>query len=87
MLAQMDAWLAAIEADRLPGTRAEKVARNRPAGLVDGCYESALHLVTDAAECARLYPYASNPRIAAGEGWTSDRLKCALKPVDPADHG
>ena len=30
-------------------------------------------------------PYYANPRIAAGEPFTNDVLKCQLKPLDPLD--
>ena len=86
MLASMEQWLSNIAADRSNGAAAEKVARNKPADLVDSCYTAALEKVTDMARCARLYPYSSEARIVAGEPWTADRLKCTLKWVDTRDY-
>jgi hypothetical protein len=85
-LASMDAWLANLASDRSDRSAAEKVARNKPQGLVDACYTSSLQRITDPAQCAQLYPYASDPRLVAGATWTDDRLKCARKPVDPRDY-
>ena len=73
-----------------PGTRKDlfaghKVARNKPAELVDACYTDA-GKVTDAARCQALFPISGNPRMAAGEPMTNDILKCALKPVRRADY-
>jgi hypothetical protein len=34
----MDRWLAAIEADHRPGSRADQVRRNRPVEATDGCF-------------------------------------------------
>ena len=86
MLAAMDHWLANIAADESGASKAQKVARNKPAELVDSCYTAALQKVTDPARCAQLYPYSSEARIVAGEGWTADRLKCTLKSVDSRDY-
>ena len=60
--------------------------KGKPAELVDSCYTAALEKVTDPARCAQLYPYSSEARIVAGEGWTADRLKCTLKSVDSRDY-
>jgi hypothetical protein len=87
MLDQMDAWLNAIRNDKAPATTAlEKVVRNKPRDLVDACYTDKIERVTDRATCAQLFPYAANPRLAAGEPLTNDRLKCELKPIDRKDY-
>jgi hypothetical protein len=82
----MDQWLANIAADTGSGTQAEKVARDKPAELVDSCYDSSLAKITNAAQCAQMFPYYNDPRLAAGAPATDDVFKCALKPVDPADY-
>lgn len=82
----MDQWLAAIAADNGPGTKAQKVVRNKPSALVDACYDGSLNKITDAATCARMFPYYGDPRLAAGAPATDDVFKCALKPVDAADY-
>jgi hypothetical protein len=45
-----------------------------------------LQKVTNPAQCAQLFPYFGNPRIAAGEPLKQDVLKCQLKPVNSADY-
>ncbi len=59
---------------------------NKPADLVDSCYTASLERITDMSQCAQLFPYFSEPRIVAGEPWTADRVKCALKPIDARDY-
>jgi Tannase-like family of unknown function (DUF6351) len=86
MLDALDHWLANIAADTLPGTQAEKVARNKPSDAVDACYTLSLQKITDAAQCAQMFPYFKDPRLVAGASAIDDVFKCALKPVDPADY-
>ncbi|HEX2542657.1 MAG TPA: DUF6351 family protein [Caldimonas sp.] len=85
-LDRMDQWLAAIRADTSSRSKAEKVARLKPADLVDACYPAATQKVTDAATCAAMFPYSEDPRMAAGGPVTSDVFKCTLKPVSAADY-
>jgi len=82
----MDQWLASIAADNGPGTQAQKVVRNKPASLVDSCYDASLNRITSAAQCAQTFPYYKDPRLVAGALATDDVFKCALKPVDAADY-
>ena len=81
----LDQWLAAMAADTAPGTQREKVARNRPAGLTDSCFNSELEETTDAAACAEMFPVYGNPRSVAGARPAADQMKCQLKPVDQTD--
>jgi len=78
----LDRWLAAIAADTAPGMQREKVARNRPAGLTDSCFNADLQETTDAAVCANIFPAYGNPRSVAGARPASDQIKCQLKPID-----
>jgi len=82
----MDQWLANITADVEPGARAERVVRDKPAALVDSCYDSSLNKFTSAAQCTQLYPYHADPRLVAGAPATDDVFKCGLKPVDASDY-
>jgi Tannase-like family of unknown function (DUF6351) len=82
----MDQWLANIAGDDDTGTDAEKVVRNKPAELIDSCYDSSLQKTTSAAQCAQMYPYYKDPRLVAGAPATDDVFKCTLKPVDVADY-
>src|SRR5580698_767685 len=87
-LAQMDAWLTAINNDHTHRSAQQKVLADKPAGLTDGCFLSASDLVhqtlTDPAtgQCATQFPVASNPRLVAGQGLAMTQLKCSLRPLD-----
>lgn len=92
--AAMDKWLAALAADRAAGSKLERTLRNKPQGLTDGCFtpgpgrrfiaEPQVPYADTA--CNRLYPTHSFPRGVAGAPLSADVLKCALKPIDPADY-
>jgi hypothetical protein len=82
----LDEWVTAILADESDTPRAQKVADNRPADLVDGCYTSATTKITNMGRCAELFPIGTDARMAAGAPWTDDVLKCTLKPVDERDY-
>lgn len=82
----MDRWLTAIASDKTPGTRAEKVVRNKPAAAVDACFTEQDEKVTDAAKCAAMHPRFQNPRLVAGEPSTDDVLKCQLRPIKADDY-
>jgi hypothetical protein len=86
MLDVLDRWLANIANDAAPGTQAQKVVRNKPSDAVDACYDLSGHKITDAAQCAQMFPYYGFPRLIAGGPIIDDVFKCALKPVDPADY-
>jgi len=86
MLDAMDQWLENIANDHSHRPLSEKVARNKPADLVDACYTATLERITDLSQCAQLFPYFSDPRIVAGATWADDRLKCSLKPIDERDY-
>jgi hypothetical protein len=75
----MDAWLSAIEADKGPGSRAQKLLADKPASLIDRCGSlpgTGLTMLqcTGAADGAT--------RMAAGEDFTNDNLSCQLKALD-----
>jgi hypothetical protein len=89
----MDRWLENIAADTSDDSRAEKVARDKPADVTDGCYEAdasfiAEHAVLDDPNsvCNQLYAVYRTPRIQSGAPITDDILKCQLKPLDPRDY-
>jgi hypothetical protein len=81
----MDEWLANIASDDQPGTQAQKVVRNKPAELVDSCYD-ATQKITNRAACAQMFPYYADPRLVAGAPATDDVFKCSLKAVDARDY-
>jgi hypothetical protein len=82
----MDQWLANIADDDGPGAPAQKVVRNKPAALVDSCYDASINRITNASQCAQMFPYYKDPRLVAGALATDDVFKCALKPIDAADY-
>jgi hypothetical protein len=82
----MDQWLANVANDTSGRSKAQKVARNKPAGFVDACFTVAGEKITDPAVCAQRFPYGAEPRLAAGAPLTADIFKCALKPVTARDY-
>ena len=92
-LTEMDKWLAAIRSDAGTGTQAEKVIRNKPATLQEGCNTrdanptfTAKTLRIDSGQCAQTYPVAAAPRYEAGASIAADVIKCTLKPVTLSDY-
>ena len=92
-LAQMDRWLANLEAADGDGPRIEQVVGARPSDLVDACWtreENPTRIVEEQVRghgrCEELYPSAPAPREVAGAPVASDIVKCALKPVDMGDY-
>ncbi|MCU1351521.1 MAG: hypothetical protein JWM05_730 [Acidimicrobiales bacterium] len=89
----IDRWLGAIDADRTPGSRSEKLRRNRPADAVDNCIDPAtgtrvggVGVYTRPGPCRDAFAVHGDPRTAAGAPRADDIIKCRLKPVDPADY-
>lgn len=92
VIAAMDQWLTAIKKDGAAGTVAEKVVRNRPASLTDGCFNASNQFISEqltvdnAGQCGALYPTHSDPRMVAGAPLTGDVLKCQLRPLQRSDY-
>jgi len=95
-LTQMDQWLANIEADTSGDPREDKVVRNKPTDLVDGCWsqtedpeffpETQTFGGVGSSFCNDLYPAFPFPRMIAGGPLANDIIKCRRKPIDPADY-
>jgi hypothetical protein len=92
-LSEMDQWIGAIQADERAGTKREKVLRNKPPSLREGCnsrdaqpafIEEEMSL--NGGRCAALYPAPVGPRGAAGLSIAGDVIKCQLKPVSARDY-
>ena len=89
-------WVAAIKADYKPGTAQEKMARNRPAQAVDGCFDTSdtPQFIAEKqtfshapdSKCNTLFPSWGQPRLIAGGPLAANNLKCQTKPVSPADY-
>lgn len=84
---RMDEWVTGIKRDSSRWlSAAEKVLRNKPRDLVDGCHVASGEKVNDIATCSKLYPVSLEPRLVAGEPMADDVMKCQLRPVRRADY-
>lgn len=92
-LALMDKWLMAVVTDTTTASKAERVAKGRPAELVDACWNAAGDKIIEPStpyedsQCNRLYPAGTTPRLVAGGPLADNIVKCQLKPVAMADYG
>jgi hypothetical protein len=96
MLLAMDHWISAIKADKRHGKQIDKVVRNKPADLLEGCNSRDLNNPTFFPEtqvreqervttCNTLYPTNSFPREVAGADIAGDIIKCQTKPLRQSD--
>ena len=93
-LKQMDIWLNNIANDSASATSAhQKVVRNKPATLVEGCNTrdaTPIKIVEkqdrSSGQCAVIYPAPGAPRVSAGANIAADIVKCQLKSVDANDY-
>jgi hypothetical protein len=86
-LDEIDRWLSAIANDHAPAkTTLERVIRNRPVMVTDGCYTKEGEKVADMQRCAQMFPVYSNPRLNAGLPMSAVLLKCELKAVDAKEY-
>jgi hypothetical protein len=92
---QMDQWLMALRADRTDDDPRVRLARARPAELVDSCWdnegESRSNVrqtltAESSGRCGEIYPVYPTPRQVAGGPLTNEVVTCQLKPIDPADY-
>lgn len=87
-------WVEAINADHSDVPDRVKVARNKPAQAVDGCFDAASQFTAEPqtlsgepdSQCNILYPSFAFPRYVAGGPLAANILKCRLKPVDLSDY-
>ena len=92
---QMDSWLMAIRNDQSDIALAAKVVINKPARLVDACWDNSgenrvrleqqLTFAGD-SRCNELYPAFPTPRHVAGAPLANDVVSCQLRPLNPADY-
>jgi len=90
-VAKMDEWLTNLAKDTTSAPGMEKIARAKPADLVDACYSANLERIVEpqtfsGGECNKLYPTFAAPRMIAGGPITNNVLKCQLKPIENADY-
>jgi hypothetical protein len=88
-LETMDAWVAAIKADKTDDALELKVVRNKPAGIKDQCITTLGSTTADIANPIALTDEACPvkivsipPRQAAGAPAADNIEKCTLKPLD-----
>jgi hypothetical protein len=92
--ALLNQWVMAVKADTSEIPQAQKVANNRPAAAVDGCWANSTQFIAEPqtfsskpdSQCNTLFPSYAFPRYVAGGPITADRYKCQLKPIDPNDY-
>jgi hypothetical protein len=92
-LNDMDKWITAIQADTNTGSAFERVVRNKPSTLVEGCNTRdaqptfiAETQQMESGKCAAIYPSPAAPRYEAGASIAADIIKCTLKPIAATDY-
>jgi hypothetical protein len=91
-LLAMDKWLSAVEGDSRKLTLEEKVAQDRPAEAhdrcsnVEGIEQVSVPGVGQVCEAPLAQTRFSTPRVIAGEGISTDKQKCQLKPMLRSDY-
>jgi Tannase-like family of unknown function (DUF6351) len=85
-----------VNADKSDRSQREKVIRDRPADLVDGCwtYSTNPQFIAEPqtwsrlpnSQCNTLWPSYSNPLKEAGGPLAANTLKCHLKPLNSGDY-
>jgi hypothetical protein len=83
----MDRWLAAVEKDRRHVPPARKIAADKPADLMDRCYDGAGNQLADGLCPQGVVDVYGTPRTVAGDAITTDTNKCQVKPLSRADYG
>jgi hypothetical protein len=87
-------WVEAVKADTSDDSEREKVARNKPAAAVDGCWTSATTFIAEPqtfssqpdSKCNALFPTYAFPRYVAGGPLKANAFKCRLKPISADDY-
>ena len=88
----LDQWVDAIRSDTSDLDPQAKAVAHTPAAASDRCFNDdgsvmAVEAQTlDSGVCGAAFPSHKSPRMIAGGSLANDILKCALKPVDPADY-
>jgi len=93
-LKEMDKWVANVKADDADMPMHQKVIRDKPADLVEGCntrdanptFIAEKQTRDPSLQCEQLYPSAPPPREVAGASVASDIIKCQLRPVSLTDY-
>ena len=92
LVSMMNQWLDNIADDASNSSAEVKVARDKPAGLMDACWTPEGEKIVEpltfdgSGRCNQLYPAHEDARMVAGAPLTDDVLKCSLKLVDLKDY-
>ncbi len=82
----MDRWLSAVEKDRSSRSLPQKVIKDKPADILDECWDGTGQKVSDGLCPAGVVNVEATPRMVAGDQITTDANKCQLKPLNRADY-
>jgi hypothetical protein len=90
---QMNRWLDAVWADTSNKSLSKKVVANKPADVVDACWDSAGNKIAEtlatpwsAGMCNTLYPAGRTPNLVAGAPIEGSTIKCKLKKPQASDY-
>ena len=92
--ATFESWVEAVKADTSDASERAKVARNKPAAAVDGCWTSATAFIAERqtfsrqpdSQCNTLFPTFAFPRYVAGGPLKANVFKCRLKSISAGDY-
>lgn len=96
----MDRWMTAVEKDAGTKPLAQKLTDNKPADVVDACYDGLGQRLSDGLcpgplpnltipshpSANVIVPIYATPRIVAGDAFSGDTNKCQLKPLNRSDN-
>jgi Tannase-like family of unknown function (DUF6351) len=90
-LTKMDEWLTTLQKDSSSDPVLTRIARAKPADLVDSCWTPAGERIIEpqtfsGGKCNELYPTFPGPRAVAGGPASNNVLKCQLKPIASRDY-
>jgi hypothetical protein len=90
---QMNRWLDAVWADSSSQSLSKKVVANKPADVVDACWDSTGTKIVEtlatpwsAGTCNTLYPASYSPNLVAGAPIEGSTIKCKLKKPRASDY-
>ena len=94
MILTMDRWITAVRNDPRRLSQIEKVVRNKPADLEEGCntrgatpiFIAQTQVRDPATSCEGLYPSNSFPREVAGADVAADIVKCQTRQPRQRDY-
>ncbi|MEO5695730.1 MAG: DUF6351 family protein [Burkholderiaceae bacterium] len=94
MILTMDRWITAIRDDTRDLPQIDKVVRNKPSDLQEGCntrdatpnFIAQAQVRDPATSCENLYPSNSFPREVAGAPVAADVVKCQTRPAAASDY-